>query len=254
MTVKKAWVKLQGIQQIKEVSVDTTGEQVMLDKRQMPVEELNFDVPINGTVYGTLLNYKGSYEELEPLMNQKPYQEPPKAPILYIKPINTLTANKSTVLIPETEEALQIGPSLGIVIGKTACKVHIENASDYIKGFVIANDIRIPHKSVYRPAIKEIARDGFCPIGPWVIDCNGIKDPNNVVLKVYINNQLILANSTANLIRPVEKLLSEVTSFMTLSEGDVLLTGIPENTPLVKKGDVVVVEIEGIGKLKNTFS
>ncbi|QHE52394.1 fumarylacetoacetate hydrolase family protein [Pontibacillus sp. HMF3514] len=215
--------------------------------------DLHLDAPIDGTIYGVLLNYKGAIEELGNQMYEPPHKQPPQAPILYIKPANTINASKRAVPMPIGENQLEVGASLGIVIGKTACNVTEANAMDYVQGYTIANDISIPHESVYRPAVKHKARDGFCPVGPWVVEKESIKNPDECKLQVYVNGELRQENSTTNLVRSIPKLIQDITEFMTLNEGDLLLTGVPENAPIVEIGDHVKISVEGIGVLENTI-
>jgi 5-oxopent-3-ene-1,2,5-tricarboxylate decarboxylase/2-hydroxyhepta-2,4-diene-1,7-dioate isomerase len=109
----------------------------------------------------------------------------------------------------------------------------------------------VPHDSIYRPAVQHKSRDGFCPIGPWVINQQALENPDDLLIRVYINEELRQENSTTNLIRSVGRLLADVTEFMTLSPGDVLLVGVPEEAPQANIGDIVRIEIAGIGSLEN---
>ncbi len=245
------YLKPHGFQCLREGEVLLEEKRLSLDGENHKLEQLTYDIPINGTVYGTLLNYKDSYSKFKPLMHKKPYQSPPKAPILYIKPINTHIAHQTPIPIPAGVETLEMGPTLGVVIGRQARKVAKKDAFNYIKGYIIVNDVRIPHEDFYRPALKEIARDGFCPIGPWIVDRNSIENPNKLEIKVYINGELKLMNNTGNMIRDIPTLIEDVTEFMTLFEGDLLLTGIPGRAPLAKAGDNVRIEIDQIGVLEN---
>jgi len=213
--------------------------------------ELLYDVPISGTVYGAALNYRGAYDALAPEMHERPYSAPPKAPVLFIKPVNTHIGHRVFIPLPEGIRSVTIGASLGIVIGRTAMRVHAKEALDYVDGYTIVNDVSIPHESVYRPAYKEKARDGFCPIGPFVVDRSEVADPNDLDIRVYINDVMRQENNTSNLVRSVEQLIMDVTEFMTLHEGDVLLAGSPEMMPQAGSGDVVKIDIEGIGRLTN---
>jgi 5-oxopent-3-ene-1,2,5-tricarboxylate decarboxylase/2-hydroxyhepta-2,4-diene-1,7-dioate isomerase len=244
--------KQQGIPQLKEGLLDIKKNYLIINERKNKINELAFDNPVSGTVYGTLLNYEGSYKELEHKMYEDPYKEPPKAPILYIKPINTFASAGSKIPLPSDVNEVKIGAALGIVFGKTTTKVKEEEALNFVLGYTIVNDVQIPHTNVYRPAIKEIARDGFCPIGPWIVKKEFVKNPDSLSIRVAINGNIKQENSTANLIRPIRKLISDVTEFMTLYSGDVLLVGIPECAPLAKAEDHVLIEIEGIGVLENT--
>lgn len=243
--------KLQGVRQVKKGTYVAGDNSIELNQLKINFHDIKFDVPITGTVYGTLLNYKGEYEQLESSMNEDPYKAPPKAPVLYIKPINTHIANGMSIPLPDGIDEVTAGAALGVVIGKKAKQISKKNALDYIAGYTIVNDISIPHESVYRPAYKEKARDGFCPIGPWIVDRKDIENPNNLGIRVYVNGVLKQENTTANLIRSVEQLLEEVTDFMTLAAGDVLLVGVPEDKPILKEQDQVLIEIEGVGALTN---
>jgi len=214
------------------------------------INKLPLDAPVSGTVYGTLLNYKGALSQMGDALYKAPYNKPPEAPILYIKPSNTIIGYGMSIPLPLDETELEIGAALGIVIGRSATKVSESQAFDFVQGYTIVNDVTIPHESFYRPAVQYKARDGFCPVGPWIVQKEGI-NPDSLHIKVFINNELKQENTTSNLIRSVPKLIAEVTEFMTLSKGDVLLAGIPENPPTAKAGDHVRIEIEGIGCLEN---
>lgn len=244
-------IKLTGKNQLVQGNVDLTNHTVSIQEHLFNFGELNIDAPISGTIYGTLLNYQGNLEALGKQLYDKPYNEPPKAPILYIKPKNTIIGTNHDIPLPSDVTELEVGAALGIVIGKTAIRIKESDAQNYIKGYVIANDVSVPHEGYFRPAVKHKARDGFCPIGPWVIEQGSVKNPDSLSIRVYVNENLAQENTTSNLIRSTSRLLSDVTEFMTLYEGDVLLVGVPEGAPIVKANDVVRIEVEGIGSLEN---
>ncbi|MGN1402150.1 MAG: fumarylacetoacetate hydrolase family protein [Bacillus sp. (in: firmicutes)] len=235
----------------KSYSEDAVIENGNVHVNGTPIAQTSFRPgnPVTGTVYGTLLNYKGALAAIGENMHKPPYKQPPQGPILYIKPKNTFNHHMGIVHLPEDAEQLEIGASLGVVISRTATALQKEEALDYIEGYTIVNDISIPHESVYRPPVRFKARDGFCPIGPFIVKQASIKFPENLAVKVYINGTLVQENNTGNLVRPIPQLLADVTEFMTLFPGDVLLTGIPENPPLAGDGDIVSIEIESIGRL-----
>lgn len=203
------------------------------------------------TVYGVLLNYRGTLAALGEAVHQPPYKAPPKAPVLYIKPANTLSGPGAPIVVPAEVEALEIGAALAVVVGRTACRVAPDRALDHVAGYTIANDVSVPHASYYRPAIRFKCRDGFCPLGPELVERGRIADPGALGLRVFVDGALAQENSTANLIRPVAQLIAEVTEFMTLAPGDVLLTGVPENPPRARPGQRVAIEIDRLGRLEN---
>ncbi|MFJ7754090.1 fumarylacetoacetate hydrolase family protein [Peribacillus muralis] len=233
------------------VNVHVSDRHLEMNGKNYELSQVSLDIPITGTVYGTLLNFQGSLEALKEHVHHPPYNQPPIGPVLYIKPRNTFSAFAKPIPLPAGVPELEIGASLGIVISKTATRVKKAQARDYIEGFTIVNDISIPHESVYRPAIRFKARDGFCPIGPWVVTKDSILDPDCLGIRVYINGELRQENTTANLIRPISRLIEDVTDFMTLNAGDVLLVGVPENAPLAKANDHIRIEIDEIGYLEN---
>lgn len=247
----QAKIKLQN--QLSSEDIQIENNKIIKNGHTYDLSQLQIDVPINGNVYGTLLNYKGELEAMNEQLNQPPYNVPPKGPILYIKPKNTHTPFAYPVPLPRDTHQLSIGAALGIVIGKTATRISEEDALNYIEGYTIVNDISIPHKSVYRPAIRFKARDKFCPIGPWIVAASSISNPNSLGIRVLINNRIVQENTTANLIRPIATLLADVTDFMTLQAGDILLVGVPEQAPLAKEGDHIRIEIDEIGYLENTI-
>jgi 5-oxopent-3-ene-1,2,5-tricarboxylate decarboxylase/2-hydroxyhepta-2,4-diene-1,7-dioate isomerase len=148
---------------------------------------------------------------------------------------------------------LEIGACLGLVIGRAACRLEELSALDYLAGYLIVNDVSIPHQPYYRPSISSRARDGFCPIGPRVIPRAAVPDPDNLNIRVFIDGELIQQATTSQLVRPVRKLLADVTEFMTLSPGDVLAVGAAAPAPRVRAGQRARIEIDGLGRLENAF-
>lgn len=250
--MSRAIFKLQGRQQAEEAEVNPEAGIIKFNGHEMNIEKMVLDAPVSGTIFGELLNFKGALAALGSEVNEAPYMEPPKAPILYIKPANTMIGYGMPVPLPEDVQEVEAGAALGIVIGRNATSVSEDEAMDYVAGYTVVNDVSIPHKSVYRPAIRQKARDGFCPVGPWVISREAVANPDALNIRVYVNGELKQENTTENLIRSIPRLIADVTEFMTLSAGDVLLAGVPENAPLVTVGDRVRIEIDHVGVLENT--
>jgi 5-oxopent-3-ene-1,2,5-tricarboxylate decarboxylase/2-hydroxyhepta-2,4-diene-1,7-dioate isomerase len=215
-----------------------------------------FEVPpyrLSGAVYGTLLNHRSALTALGEAANRPPYDAPPDAPVLYVKPRNTLALQGSTVRIPAGTGELEVGAAVGLVIGRTACKVSEPSALDYVAGYLIVADVSVPHSNYHRPSIRCKARDGYCPLGPAVTARAAIANPDALTVRTYIDGTLVQSASTADLIRPAARLLVDVTEFMTLAPGDVLTLGAAGPAPRVRSGQTVTIEIDGLGSLRNPF-
>ena len=208
---------------------------------------------LSGVVYGTLLNHQPALEALGDSVNAAPYKAPPKAPVLYVKPRNTLNQEGAEVSIPAGVQELQVGAALGLVIGKTACRLDRNNALSHVAGYVVVNDVSVPHDSFYRPSIRFKAQDGFCPIGQTVVSADQVSDPDRLKVKIWVDGACIQETTTGERLRDVRQLLVDVTDFMTLQPGDVLMVGVSAGAPLVRSGQQVSIEIEQVGKLQNRF-
>ena len=220
----------------------------------MPPLTLSFDVfpfRLSGLVVGALLNDASVFMALGPALHQPPYKAPPAAPVLAIKPRNTLARDGSPIEVPAGVEALEIGASLGIVIGRTACRVARGDVRSVIAGYSIVADVSVPLPSHYRPALRFRARDGFCPIGPRVVAARDVAAPDALDVRVHIDGALVHASNTAGRVRGVAELIEAVTEFMTLQPGDLLLLGAAPGAPRARAGQRVAIEIEGIGRLSN---
>jgi 5-oxopent-3-ene-1,2,5-tricarboxylate decarboxylase / 2-hydroxyhepta-2,4-diene-1,7-dioate isomerase len=208
---------------------------------------------LSGRVYGALLNHRTALAALGDAVNEPPYNGPPQAPVLYIKPRNTLAASGDAVSVPADAPELEVGASLGLVIGRTACRLSEPSALQYLAGYLIVNDVSVPHAAYYRPSIRYKARDGFCPLGPRVVPRAAVANPDTLTIRVYIDDELKHTATTSQLVRPVAKLLVDVTDFMTLAPGDVLAVGVASPAPRVRAGQRVTIEIDGLGRLENRF-
>ena len=144
---------------------------------------------------------------------------------------------------------------LTVVIGKTARKVRRDDAYDFVAGYTVANDyaIRDYLENWYRPNLRVKNRDGCTALGPWFVPAGLVADPHALDLRTLVNGRVTQHGNTRDLINDVPALIAYLSSFMTLSPGDVILTGTPEGVVDVQPGDEVVTEIDGIGRLVNTI-
>ena len=211
-----------------------------------------FQPPKGGTVYGTLLNHREALAALGDEVNVAPYKAPPKAPILYIKPRNTWAQSGDAVVVPSDVQELQMGATLGLVIGRTASQVSAAEAMDYVAGYVVMNDISVPHASFYRPSIRFKCRDGFCPMGAFV-SRDAVANPDALTVTVAIDDGVVQHTDTGGRIRALAELLADVTEFMTLHPGDILSIGVSAHAPLAHAGQRVTITIEGVGQLENVL-
>ena len=183
-----------------------------------------------------------------------PYKAPPQAPILSIKPPHCRIADGDRIPVPAGIEALRAGGTLAIEIGRTARRASERDAATYIVGYRVANDISIPETSYYRPAIQQRCRDGFCPVSTSLADITKVPHPESLSIQIFVNDAFACAAPLSSLIRSVPRLLADITEFMTLSPGDLILVGEPACAPLVRAGDRVRVEIASVGSLENPLA
>jgi len=212
---------------------------------------------IPGTVYGVVLNFRADLEGMAGQFGQPPYLAPPRAPVLYIKPANTWTADGAAVALPAGADGaagVQVAATLGLVIGTVAARVSPDEALAHVHALRVVNDLSLPHDSLYRPAIRQRCRDGFCPIGPAVPKAGLQAYLSGCRLRTFINGDLQHDWSMADLVRGPAQLLAAVSEFMTLWPGDVLTLGTPRAAPLARAGDRVRVEVAGVGSLDNVIA
>lgn len=173
----------------------------------------------------------------------------PDFPVLFMKGINALNRQDGAVHAPDFVARLDYEGELGIVIRRRAKNVKEKDFSEYVLGYTCLNDVTArdiqQHDGQWTRAKS---MDGFCPIGPWTVD---ELDPSALRLETRLNGQAVQQGNTADFITPVPKLIEFITAAMTLEPGDVIATGTPVGIGPMVPGDVVEVDIEGIGVLKN---
>ena len=196
-----------------------------------------------GTVYGTLMNFRGELEALGDKVDEPPYKGAPQAPVLYIKPANTWTENGGNIALPANVPEVEIGATVAMVM----------KSAREIEGFVLMNDLSIPHESFFRPPVKFKCLDGFLAIGDRIRARNEAGDPAVFKLEVRINGELKQTVRFSQLLRPADKLLADVSEFMTLGEGDMLMLGCDAGRPRAKVGDRIQISMPALGTLSNTL-
>ncbi len=196
-----------------------------------------------GTVYGCLLNFHAEVAALAPQMAQAPYKAPPQAPVLYVKPANTWSAHGADIPVPARVSEVEVGASIACVMGPAR----------QLAGYVLVNDLSIPHTSFFRPPVKFKCLDGFLGVGPTVRVAGNAGDAAQFVLQVRINGELRQTVRFADTVRSAEQLLADVGDFMTLREGDLLMLGCDHGRPLAQVGDRIEISAPGFATLTNTL-
>jgi 2-keto-4-pentenoate hydratase/2-oxohepta-3-ene-1,7-dioic acid hydratase in catechol pathway len=187
------------------------------------------------------LNYHGHAKEMN--------SELPAEPLLILKPSSTLNHPDGNIEYPSLSHDLHFEAELAVVIKKKAKNVKAKDAEDYILGYTCANDVTardIQKKDGQWTRGKSF--DTFLPLGPCI---ETDIDADNINIKLYLNDELKQSSNTGDLIFKVPEIIAFVTEVMTLYPGDVILTGTPSGVGSMLVGDVVTVELEGIGKLNN---
>ena len=186
-------------------------------------------------------------------------QEIPVVPLVFAKFRNSLTGPTSPILLPRVSKLIDYEGELAVIIGKRCKAVPEREALQYVAGYSIINDVTardIQAQTSQWTAGK--ALDTFAPMGPGIVPASQIPDPQTLTLVTRVNGQEVQHDSTANMIFSVASALAFLSSLMTLEPGDILATGTPsgvgfKRTPplFLQDGDVVEVEIERIGRLRN---
>ncbi|RQS19988.1 2-hydroxyhepta-2,4-diene-1,7-dioate isomerase [Burkholderia sp. Bp8992] len=208
---------------------------------------------LSGIVYGTLLNQRDALDSIGDAACQPPYNARPKAPVLYVKPRNTLSYSGQSMPMPEEIDVLLLRATVGIVISRPASRVTPVEALAHAAGVTLIADLCLPHEGFYRPSMRFVARDGSCFVGPRIAPLSIIGDPDAISIAVEIDGEYRLTTTMGGMIRPTAQLLADVTEFMTLSPGDILMLGACACMPYVRKGQRFEVSAKGIGELQGAI-
>lgn len=209
------------------------------------VKDLKLLSPVEPSkVIGVGLNYKSHIFETG--------GQEPKFPILFLKPSTSVIGPDATIVIPDVEGEIHYEGELGVVIGKRARHVSEAEALSYVLGYTCGNDVSARKVIKEEREIGNMTRgkgfDTFCPLGPCI--ATGL-DPTNLSLETRLNGETKQRGNTSDLLFSVAYLIADMSKVFTLLEGDVILTGTPSGIGPIEPGDVVEVDISGIGVLRN---
>ena len=186
-------------------------------------------------------------------------QELPKAPLLFAKWPNTLIGAGEPIVLPAETAEVDYEAELGVVIGTTAKHVSERAALDHVQGYICVNDVSARDLQFGDGQwTRGKSPDTFCPVGPRLVPRTEIEDPQALAIRCVVNGQTMQDSSTSQMIFSVAEIIAYVTRVITLEPGDLIATGTPAGVGvfrdpkvLLKDGDEVSVEIEGLGTLTN---
>ncbi len=175
--------------------------------------------------------------------------EVPKVPLIFFKPPSALLRPGGTILLPPQSKQVEHEAELVVVIGKRGRRIAAGDAKDYILGYTVGNDVTA--RDIQR-ADKLWTRgkgfDTFAPVGPWV---DTAFNPSDAIITCRVNGQMRQMASTRDMIFDIGTILAFISSVMTLEPGDLIFTGTPSGVSPLSEGDIVEVDIEGLGTLSN---
>jgi 5-oxopent-3-ene-1,2,5-tricarboxylate decarboxylase/2-hydroxyhepta-2,4-diene-1,7-dioate isomerase len=229
-------------------ATDENGCLRLIDGRVLAEDAVVWLPPVQpGTIFALGLNYADHARELA--------FKAPDEPLVFLKGPRSVCGHRGQTRRPRGVTYMHYECELAVVIGKTARRVTKAEAYDYVAGYTVANDyaIRDYLENYYRPNLRVKGRDSATPLGPWLTDTADVADPMNLQLRTLVNGRVTQEGNTRDMIFDIPALIAYLSEFMTLSPGDIILTGTPEGLADVKVGDEVITEIDGIGSLKNTI-
>jgi 2-keto-4-pentenoate hydratase/2-oxohepta-3-ene-1,7-dioic acid hydratase in catechol pathway len=229
-------------------TADGTGSPWLVDEASLT---LGPAVPNPGKVVCVGLNYRKHAEETGAAI--------PTSPVLFSKFLNTIAAPEEDVPLTDAATQYDYEVELAVVIGQTTKNVSAADALNAVFGYATANDLSARDLQTRTSQwLLGKTMDKFMPIGPYLVTADEVPDPQRLAIRTWLNGELRQNSNTDDMIFPVAEIISYISRHFTLEPGDVIITGTPEGVILgmaekqwMAPGDVVEVEVEGLGKLRN---
>ncbi len=226
-----------------------SGEQIVFSRSEV---RLNAPIPRPGKIICLGLNYADHAAEGG--------SEPPKTPLLFGKFANTIIGTDDSIVLPRATQKLDYEAELAVVIGRRAKLVSIESGLDYVAGYMNLHDVSARDlQSETGQFFRGKSGDTFAPCGPYLVTRDEVPDPHVLDIRSYVNGELRQSSNTRHLIFNVPFLVHHISKTITLEPGDVISTGTPSGVgthrhppSYLKPGDVVRIEVQGLGILENT--
>jgi 5-oxopent-3-ene-1,2,5-tricarboxylate decarboxylase/2-hydroxyhepta-2,4-diene-1,7-dioate isomerase len=219
---------------------------VVEDGRTVPESEASYLAPVEPSkILAVHLTYRSRIEEYAARV--------PPEPSYFMKPPSTLNGHRGIVRRPAGARFLNYEGELAVVVGRRMKGVGIDEALDYVAGYAPANDVGLhDFRHADRGSMLRVkGQDGFLPIGPSVTPADEF-DPTDFTLRTWLNGEVVQEATAEDLIWGVAYQLADLSRLITLEPGDVLLTGTPAHSRPMEPGDVVAVEISGLGSVEST--
>ena len=218
----------------------------------IPLSDVTLEAPVQrpGKALAIGLNYRDHAAEGG--------QEIPKRPVVFVKVSTCITGPGKPVHKPRVSDAVDWEGELVAVMGRRGRHIEASRALDYVAGYTIGNDISVRDWQFHAPTwVMGKGFDTHGPIGPWLVTRDEV-DPSNLALRTYVNGDLKQDSSTSQLIFGVPQIIEYLSAAFTLEPGDIIFTGTPAGVGMARKppqflkaGDVVRIEIDGLGALEN---
>jgi acylpyruvate hydrolase len=209
-------------------------------------------VPRPGKIIAVGLNYR--------LHTQESQFELPTSPVIFAKFPNSITGPDAPIVLPADDPQADYEAELAVVIGKRGRNIAEADALSHLAGYMPLNDVSARRWQFDdKQWVRGKSPDTFCPIGPWLTTRDSVPDPHSLRISCRVNGETLQDSNTSYLIFNIPTLIAFLSKSMTLDPGDIIATGTPEGVGffrdpkiLLKSGDVVEVDIEGLGILRNT--
>jgi 5-oxopent-3-ene-1,2,5-tricarboxylate decarboxylase/2-hydroxyhepta-2,4-diene-1,7-dioate isomerase len=197
------------------------------------------------TVFALGLNYADHAAELNFKSSEKP--------LVFLKGPNAFVGHRGATSCPDDVYEMHSECELAVLIGRQGRRISQARAYEYVGGYTVANDyaLRDYLENFYRPNLRVKNRDLSTPLGPWLVDAADISDPMNLNLRTLVNGEVVQQGNTRDMIYNIPAIIEYLSEFMTLSPGDLILTGTPKGVRFVRPDDEVATEIEQVGSLMN---
>ncbi len=235
-----------------EAGTDLTAAAAVAPEQSLATATLRSPVAAPSKVLAIGLNYRDHASETT--------MELPKAPLVFVKTTNSIIGPDASISWPKgLSEQVDYEAELAVVIGRRARDISEDEALGYVLGYTCCNDVSARDAQFAdKQWVRGKSFDTFCPLGPWVVTADEVPDPQSLRIGCRVNGTTLQDDTTANMIFSVAEIISYVSHYLTLEPGDVIATGTPVGVGFARvppvflgDGDVVEVDIEGVGVLRN---